>query len=104
MSDHLLIQPKVFAVCPRGHVLHAPKHPAAQWQDEKGEVATVVLCARCQFEFFATTFPAFIMPAETTRQEAEANAAEMKAASEEMVRQVERQMSGEPPPAPEKVS
>jgi hypothetical protein len=99
--DHLLIQPKTFAVCPRGHVLQAPKHPAAQFQNADGTVSTVVLCGRCQFEFFATTFPAFILPPETTREEADEKAAEMKAASEAMMQQM---MTGEPPSAPEKAS
>jgi len=66
-----IIQPKTFSVCPHGHVSEAPAHPCVQFREPDGTVTQAIVCGRCQFEFFASTFPAVILPKEKTRQEAE---------------------------------
>lgn len=74
----ILGQGLTFLVCKAGHVTEAAQHSVVGFKDESGETTQVVLCGRCQFEFFAGTFGGEILPRETTRREAEWKARDMR--------------------------
>lgn len=76
-TAHLLIQPKKFVVCRKGHVVEAPAHPTAQWSDDGMNVETVVICGRCHFELITETSGGVLMPVSTTREQAQAAAREL---------------------------
>lgn len=77
-DDALLIKPKKFSICPRGHVVEAASFPVVAFTAHGAIEAQQVVCSRCQYEFFAGNFPAVILPESTSRETAHAEAFQMR--------------------------
>lgn len=82
-DDKFVLKPRTYLVCKRGHVRFAPAHPLVTlMDDDENPVESIYLCPSCQYEFFALMFGAVLMPPMTTREDAEAKAADLKAQHE----------------------